>query len=578
MLQSLYQNRVRFMAIALFIIGAIFVMRLFYIQVIRHDHYVQRAAAEQIKTLTLPAERGEIYIMSHGQPRKIVINETVYSVIADPKITTEDDEIVKVVNQVAGGDARPNLDQLLAKKDTRYQVLATDLTHSQAEDIKQAELSGVILQRNNSRAYPEGNLAAQTLGFVNADGVGVYGVEGGLNDLLNGKDGLLKSVTDVANVPLTIGDQNIDRPAQDGQDIVLSLDRNIQSKVEQVLRDRFKDIPHKSAIVMDPSNGHILAMANTPSYNPGEYNQVKDIAQFNNSVISDPYEAGSVMKTFTVAIGIDTGTIKPTSTFYNTDHVKIGQWDIGNATTGYTGNITFQRALDLSLNTGMVEIAQRLGDGTHVNQQAQETMYRYLHDRLKLGQKSGLELSNEQPGIIISPDKPEGNAIRYANMAFGQGMDLTMLQVASGLSAIVNGGVYHQPSVIAGTMDGSQFTPSQPRSQPEQVISKSTSAQARKMIHDARNSVYSGMDKSGYYIGGKTGTGETALNGKYTMATTVASYLGFGGQSGELPKYVIMVRASGDGMNLQGHLHAMPIFTDISNWLLEYYQLPPKGN
>lgn len=579
MLQSLHQSRVRILAYGLLVIGVIFVLRLFYIQVIRHDYYTERARAEQVKTLAIPAKRGEIYIMSQGQPRKIVINEAVYNVVADPMITTEDEAIAKLVRQVAGGEAKPDIAKRLSNKKSRYQMLATNLTHAQAEKIKEAGFAGVLLQQSSRRTYPEGGLAAQTLGFVNADGEGRYGIEGYFDEALSGKDGMLKSVTDVANVPLTIGDQNIDQPAEDGDDIVLSIDRNIQSQVEKMINTKRKDIPNKSIIVMDPNSGRIVAMANTPSYEPGQYNRVKDISKFNNNIISDPYEPGSVMKAFTVAAGIDKGVITPSSTFNNTDNVKIGEWNISNATKGQLGSITFQHALDYSLNTGMVEILNRLdGSGRFISSQSRQILYNYLHDGFKLGQLTGVELSGEAGGVIVDPAAQEGSAVRYANMSFGQGMDLTMLQVASGFSALVNGGTYYQPTVVAGNMEGQRFVPSQAKALKKNVVSPKTSSTLRSMLHQARQEFYSSSDRPGYYVGGKTGTSETAVDGKYTMSTTVASYLGFGGEVNKPAKYVIMVRTSGEGLNLQGNLDAMPFFTDLSNWLLEYYKLAPKGN
>jgi cell division protein FtsI/penicillin-binding protein 2 len=218
-------------------------------------------------------------------------------------------------------------------------------------------------------------------------------------------------------------------------------------------------------------------------------------------------------------------------------------------------------------------VAQRLGNGRSITMEARRTMYRYLHDKFHLGEISGIKLAGEAPGLIISPSKPEGNAVRYANMSFGQGMNITMLQVAAGFSAIVNGGVYHKPSVVAGdVVDGS--LQAAPAAGGQRVLTADTARTTKKMIHDARAAFYSANDKAGYDIGGKTGTAQTLINGSYDNNQTVASYLGYGGDS--KARYVIMVQVSSPGKTFEGNTHAMPIFTDISNWLIDYLNLQPR--
>src|SRR5690606_2271707 len=164
-----------------------------------------------------------------------------------------------------------------------------------------------------------------------------------------------------------------------------------------------------------------------------------------------------------------------------------------------------QHALNWSLNTGMVTIAKRLGDGDHITRQARDTMYSYLHDRFRLGQLTGVPLTNEVAGIVPKPTIVGAEA-QYATMTFGQGMNLTMIQVCSGFSAMINGGRYYAPSIIAGSMSGDddEFVPVETKPIDEHVIKPSTSNQARKMIVEARQAFYAGNDRKGYMIGGKT--------------------------------------------------------------------------
>lgn len=571
-------SRSKILAVIVLGIMAIFVVRLFYLQIIKHSYYVEIANNEQIKRLTIPSKRGLIYALDGQTPVPLVMNQTIYTVFADPQITSDDSKIIETIKQVAGGNAQPNLQDLLDRKDTRYQILATRVTRIQADKIKSENLAGIGFQEESRRVYPEVSLAAQTLGFVDFGGIGRYGVEDYLNDRLIGVDGMLQSVTDVSDVPLTIGDNNINKPAIDGENIVLSIDRNVQSYVEQALAAGLtrSGASRGSAILMDPQTGRIMAMANLPTYNPAEFNKVEDPALFNNGVVSAPYEPGSDVKTLTIATGIDRGVVTPTSTYVNTDHIQVDDRIISNASLGQTGTITFQHALNWSLNTGFVTIAQRLGDGESITRGARDTMYDYFYNRFHLGQLTGVEVSGEAIGTVIPPTEAEGNAVRYSNMAFGQGLDVTMVQVAAAFGAIVNGGKYYTPTVLAGVVDKNEEFIQNQIAEPSIPISKSTADQVRAMTQIARSGLFGNTDKPGYYIGGKTGTSQVVKDGIYSEDETIGTYLGYGG-SEELSRYVIMVQVSGDHKSFGGSGDAMPIFTDISNWMLDYLKIQPKG-
>lgn len=576
-------SRARTLAIIVTAVMAVFVVRLFYIQIIRHNDYVVQADSEHIKQFTLHAKRGAIYAMDGDKPseRPIVMNETVYTVWADPTVVTEKDKVVAALNKIAGGNVRKDFAKYLDVEKSRYQVLATKVSRAQAELLKKEKLAGIGFDAVSQRVYPEGQLASQVLGFVNNEGKGVYGFEQANDAELRGKDGLLKTVTDVRSVPLTVTDKNIREPAIDGKNMVLSIDRNVQAQAEQALADGVSKsgADHASAVVMDPRTGKVLAMANVPTYDPSKLNEVTNVAAFNNDTISNPYEPGSDIKTFTMATGVDKGVITPESTYVNTDKIVVDDITIGNASQGHTGTITMQTALNWSLNTGMVTVAERLGNGSQITRGARDTMYDYFYHRFRLGQKTGIELANEQAGIIVSPTEVQGNAVRYSNMAFGQGMDATMLQVASGFCAIVNGGTYYSPTVIAGTMNASgAFQAAIKREAYPGVISAATSRTLRQMVHEAHYATYNPHDGSErFFVGGKTGTSQTIVNGKYVNDQTIGTYLGFGGDSIDNPQYVIMVEISAKDKSMGGGSDAKPIFNAISNWMINYYSLTPKG-
>lgn len=569
-------HRVRFLVWFLGIVMILFVVRLFDLQILKHDAYVKKAESEQVKSLVIHAKRGEIYALDNDAPVKMVLNENVYTVFADPVEVKDPDGVVKAVREIAGGTIEKGIEKLVRDKPYRYRIIAKNLSRKQAEMLRDKRIAGVGLQETTRRVYPEASLAAQTLGFVNAEDKGQYGVEEALDDQLRGKDGMLRSVTDVRNVPLTIGNNSTRIPKQDGKDIVLSIDRNVQAYTQKSLARQMKKVgaTNGSALVMDPQTGKVLAMANLPTYNPEKFTSVTNAAAFNNAIITTPYEPGSVMKTFTVATGIDKGAITANSTYNNTDSIKVEDRTITNLSRGQTGEITIQHALNWSLNTGMVTVAERLGDGNNITRGARDTIYGYFHDRFGLGKRTGIELAGEVGGEVVSPDAVEGNAVRYSNMTFGQGMNPTMLQVAAGFSSIVNGGQYYQPTVIAGEMRDGEYV-SHPTPKPlRQTISANASKKARKMVHDARAAFYSKTDRPGYDIGGKTGTSQTLINGSYDNGQTIGTYLGYGGD--DRPKYVIMVQVSAPGKGLSG-TDAMLVFNDVSNWLIDYMKLQPKG-
>ena len=569
------QTRVRQFSVIMSLLAVVIILRLFQLQVIDHKKYTSLAYQEQVKKLTIPAKRGQIYALDHNQPVPLVLNETVYTMFVDPQVITQKDKILAALATLNKDQVLDNVPVKLNAKQSRYQVVARGVTRQQAETIKAKKLAGVGFQAVSRRIYPEGDLASQILGFVNSNG-GQYGVEGFLNDRLSGKNGILEAVTDVSDVPLTVGEKYTNVPAKNGDNLVLTIDRNIQKAVAEKLRAGIQKVgaDSGSAVVINPQTGQIMAMANYPNYDAANFNKVTDTSLFNNPVADQPYEAGSVIKVFTVAMGINEGKITPNTTFYNKDTVQVADRVIKNSYKGKIGNITMQDALQYSLNTGMVNIISRLGGGG-IDRDARNTIYNYFYNKFRLGQKTNVELP-ENKGVIIPPTDVEGNAVRYSNMSFGQGMNLTMLQVASAFSAVVNGGTYYQPTVIKGTLENGILQSKQPKVLEQNVITKSTSDQVRQMLVQARKLFYGRVDRAGYEIGGKTGTSEKIVNGKYVDNQTVATYLGYGGTN--RPEYVIMIRLdSKKGKFLAGNTDAAPIFTDISNWLIDYLKLYPKG-
>lgn len=573
------------LALLLFIMIGIFTMRLFYLQVIKHDYYEAQAMKSQQTKFTIAPTRGKIYAQNGKEGVvPLVLNETVYTVFADPKEVKDPSKVKDVMYKVAGGNVVQDTfdSNLLNDKDKRYVVLARQVTLDQAKLIKQEELAGVGLQETTRRVYPEGSLAAQTLGFVNADEKGQYGIEEALNDRLSGTPGLLQAVTDVRRIPLTIGKNDIRIPAKDGDNLVLTVDRNIQAQAEQVLADGLKkaNATKGSMVIMDPNTGAVLAMANSPTYDPSQYNKVEDAEVFQNQVVTNPYEAGSVIKTLTMGAGLDSGAVNYNSTYNNTGSVKVDDTTISNVEEDpIFPNTSMTDVLHYSLNTGVVYVLQQMGNGS-VNQKARETLDDYFENHYRFGKLTGIEQAGEGEGTIIGANEGYGRNVRYANMTFGQGMDVTMIQTTAAFSAAINGGTYYQPHLVDGALqtDGTIKT-EKPKIEETNVLKPDISAQLQEMIYQGRKQGFFGnADPAGYRVGGKTGTSQIIdpKTGKYSDKNSVGSYLGFGGV--DQPKYVIMVRVldSKATGGYEGTTAAGPIFNTMSNWMLQYLQLRPK--
>ena len=265
-MQRLKHSRTGWLAIVLLLAMAAFVLRLFYLQILQHGMYTELARASQQRQFVIPAERGKIYMMDGQALAPVVLNRMIYTVIADPQ-AVEDNERSKIITslkEIAGGEMVHHAEAKLNNKKSRYEVLARNISRTQAEKLRKKNFAGMLYQQGSIRDYPENGLGAHVLGFVNAAGDGQYGVEGALEKRLKGQNGLLQAVTDVRNVPLTVGKDNIRIEAKAGENLALTVDRNIQSYTESALKNGVEaaHATEGSVIVMNPNNGRVLAMAN----------------------------------------------------------------------------------------------------------------------------------------------------------------------------------------------------------------------------------------------------------------------------------------------------------------------------
>lgn len=575
------KKRLIFLKVALLALMMAVVGRLFVIQVLEHDKYVKLAEQRQVVRYEIRAKRGEIYMMDGEEAVPVVMNRKVWTVVVDPALADEE-RVKEVVDKYAKQWRVTEWSKVFADKRLRYFLVARGIERELAEQIRAERVKGLWLKEYTERVYPEGELGARMLGFVNADGEGQYGVEGALNSELKGKNGILKTVKDVNNIPLTIGNDNVRLPAEDGKKLLLTVDKNIQHATEKVLRKVMKELAVKnaSAVVLDPRTGKVWAMADLPGYDPANYGRVKNAEVYQNGVVLDAYEPASVCKTFAFAAGINEGVINPQTTYYNNDTTIVDGWRIDNASKGHTGEITMQKALDWSLNTGSVQTLRLLGGSeTEITQTGKEKLYDYYHEKFGLGQATGIELI-EAEGIVVPPKDLNATRARYANMTFGQGLNLTMMQVATAFAATVNGGEYFRPTMIGGEVKNGEIIRKNELPKPvRRTVSEKTSQIMREMLVHARR-LYRGTKEwdEGLFVGGKTGTAQAIRSGRYVMDETIGSYVGFGSNGAEeLPEYVIMTKIWEEGKALGG-ADAKKIFDEISRYMIDYLGLGKEQN
>lgn len=563
----------------------IITVRLFFIQIIEHDKWVEKANEQHTILETITAKRGEIYMMDGEEPTAVVLNQAVYQVIIDPAVTPKD-EIKNALEKHAKEYITANLDEVYNTEGLRYFVVAKNVPYTNASKIAEEGIKNVWLKEGNKRVYPEGEMGSTILGFVNSDGLGQYGVEGSLNTLLTGKDGLLKSISDVNNVALSIGKDNIKIPAEDGKNVVLSIDRGLEKGVEEVLADAINGTAatNAAALVMNPNTGEVVAMTALPGYNPGDYGNVKDASIYINQVTEVPYEPASIFKNFIFSAALNEGKMTADTTYVNTPSTEVDGNTIWNAEQRAKLNnqtLTMRDALYWSLNVGSIQALKFLGGNPNeITAEGREKMYDYYYNKFRLGHATGIELI-EQEGFIWEPHAEiYGLNAAYANMTFGQNLSATMIQTATAFSSVVNGGVWRTPSVVKGTLENGTIKPLENHEKVEdQILTAETSATMRSLLINNRSyKARAGIDKPGYDVGGKSGTAQVIVDGAYdeSMSNLVGSYIGFVAPSGEMPSYVIMVKMWGEGKALSGG-EAQNLFDTLSNYVIDYLKVKPKG-
>jgi len=578
--------------IILLVIISLFILRAFYLQVIKYNFYHKAALSDQLKEYEIPAERGQIKAHMGSTTVPIVLNENLYTVFADPTLVKNPSDVSETLASILGGSESMYKSQITTK-DTRYVVLAKKVPKSKEQALMRHKYPGIASTEQPYRTYPDGSLASQILGFVNDSGQGVYGIEQTLNNKLAGTDGMLKAVTDINGVPLAASKGNVQKAPVAGTDVTLTIDVGMQKQLEDILaKDTQKaKAPLASALIMDPNTGAIKAMANYPTYDPSKYSQVEDASLFNDAAVSHPIEVGSSMKTLTTAAALNQGVIKPNTTYYDPASWTVDNFKITNIEEdGGAGVKSIGDILNLSLNTGATWELMQMGGG-QINQKGRDAWYDYMTNHFMLGKPTGIEQEGEASGIVPKPqDNGAGIDLTYANTAFGQAMTATPIQMGAALSAALNGGTYYQPRLVDSYFapDGTE-TQVPPTVVKSNVVSQQTSSGLIALMEYVVNKHFftPGFDQNTYAVGGKTGTAQVAIStpiigggsdkatGGYYDDIFNGTYVGFVG--GDKPQYVIVVfEIQPKVAGYAGTAAAQPVFGDLAHMLINNFGVTPR--
>lgn len=545
----------------LFIVAFGFIMhRLFVIQVLSSDHYIPiQKFVTVTKDLSL---RGEIFDTNNTP---LAVNTQVFTLYGNTDKLRKEYAIRKKLQNILR-IKNSTMSAILDRE--QWQKIKSGVSTDTKDKVKQYYPTYINIEDEWVRAYPEGSMSAQLLGFVGRDDIGnpkgYVGVEGYFEQELRGLPSVSERESDLRGVSF-IGGVSNGISGRAGMSLRLTIDRNLQKIVEDRLYKGVEQYDAKQgcAIVMEPYTGKIRAIGCVPSFSPEKYFEYKD-ADFTNGLISTIYEPGSTFKPLIVAMGLDTKSIKSDQMFDETGPLSIGEYDIRTWNNEYSGRISTTQVLEKSSNVGMVQIIQNI---------KKQLVNDYLNN-LGFREKTGIEIQGETTGIV--KDSSEWYPIDYATISFGQGIAITPIQLVSAFSSLANDGYVVKPTLVENITDSSGervYTSSTVNKRT--VYSPKTVSIMKKMLNDAiENSEATYPQKpEGYSFCGKTGTAQIPIEGHYDPSKTIASFIGF--FPCDKPKMLVFVMYKEPSGSIWGSETAAPTFFEIAKRLILYYNIAP---
>jgi cell division protein FtsI (penicillin-binding protein 3) len=487
----------------------------------------------------------------------LAVSEDAADVIATPYQVKDPERTAERLNDVTGVSVA-DLTESLSDRSSGFAYLARKVDLDTADRVERLQIDGISTVPDSRRLYPQGELASQVIGAVGTDNQGLTGLEEAEDDVLGGDNGEQEVVHDALGEPLRT---ETVVPASIGQDIRVTLDAAIQGRTEEALAEAGEHFEAKgaTAIVMDPTSGDILAMANWPGYDPGDLESATD-EELANRATGFTYEPGSTFKAFTVAAALEDKVVTPQTSFYLPSELQVADRRIGEAHARPPIDATVSQILAQSSNVGAVKIG--LADGAD--------RFSDWIDNFGFGEKTGLDYPGEEQGIVPTRDDYSGSTM--GNLPIGQGLAVTPLQMAAGYSAIANGGILRRPRLI--TQVGNERAEGD--SEGQRVISIETSAQLRRMLEGVLEpgGTASAVSVPGYVLAGKTGTAQKVEDGTYSDSRYVASFVGFA--PAQNPKLLVAVVVDEPVWVHTGGEVAAPVFGDIASFALPYLGISPR--
>ncbi|MDP3982378.1 MAG: penicillin-binding protein 2 [bacterium] len=547
--------------------GFMVIAKLASLQIFNHGLYKALAQGQQQKSSLQVGERGTIYMQD--KQRRLVPLATTHDIsflYASPQ-DVEDTKNTSTALAIILEQNQETIFLRLEQKDRLFSQLSRQLTQEQEEMVRVANLPGIHIGKEARRLYPQGTLASHVVGFINQDGMGQYGLEAYYHEILQGKEELL----DMTQNPARYLRQAFGSTPERGASLVLTIDSGIQSFAETALDKTVERLNAKEGtiIVADPFTGKILALATTPRYDPNEYTMVSNFSLFINPATQNLYEPGSVLKALTMAAALDRGVITPDTLYKDTGSVRIGGRTISNYNNRVFGEQTMTQVLQFSINTGAVFAQQQLGDSAFME---------YL-ERFGIFEKTGIDLSGE--AFSRNTEFKKGYAINFATASFGQGIEMTAMQVVRIYSAFANGGFLVQPHLGEKIIvNGEEQVLEYPVSITA-VLSPKASAQITHMLERVLEDGFGKQARiPGYKMAGKTGTSQIAWSALGIQKPgysdqSIQSFVGYGPTSN--PQFVILISLR-DPQTKTAEYSAMPLYKEVAQYILDYYAIPPDAD
>ncbi|MEU9334683.1 penicillin-binding protein 2 [Streptomyces sp. NPDC048290] len=586
--------RLRLVGVALTLVLSAFVVRLLQVQAVDASTYAAKAEANRYVGYVLAAERGGI---TDRNGVELATSVDAYDITADPTLFTREqlkiddgpEQAAALLAPILGRD-QAEIARLLrpADKKLRYVKLASRQTPQvwkQIKDLKSAlsakadtdkssvnVLAGVLAVASSKRVYPNADLAAGILGWVNADGKGGGGVEQQLNDTLAGEDGKIRYAQSGGLQVPTAG--STETPAVPGSDVELTIDRDIQWAAQNAISEQVAEskADRGYVIVQDTRTGEILAMANSPGFDPNDLSKAES-ANLGNAAVQDAYEPGSTAKVMSMAAVLEENVATPATHVTVPNRLHRGDRLFKDDIDHPTWYLTLNGVLAKSSNIGTILATGELGKN---QTESNRILYSYLR-KFGLGGYTGLGFPGETKGILAPPD--QWSTSQQYTIPFGQGVSLNAMQAASVYSTIANGGVRIEPTLVRGTKgpDG-RFTPAEKPAESRVVSEKTAKTLARMLesVVDDQEGTGTKARIPGYRVAGKTGTANRVdpATGQYRGYTS--SFAGFAPADQPRVTVYCAIQNATEGSYFGGQICG-PVYKQVMEFALKTLQVPPTG-